>query len=169
MNCAGPVLLESLESLIFFFFFFLESLIFIKESPKSKLTRESLDFSMLAIQIWTMELIGAQNNFHPQAIWNTDWPLGDHNVTRAAWSPVCKGCWLVLGSVKRKSTAPWKCISVQEQRITMPGLLLQRLGTHGRAQRSGVPYQGGPESSDQLGSAVCPQALSLHSSRSTYC
>lgn len=76
----------------------LESLIFIKESPKSKLTRESLDFSMLAIQIWTMELVGAQNNSHPQATQNTDWPLGDHNVTRAAWSPVCKGCWLILGS-----------------------------------------------------------------------
>ena len=66
-------------------------------------------------------------------------------------------------------TDTWKCISVQEQRITVRGLLLQRLGTHGRAQRSGVPYQGGPKSSDQLGPAVCPQALSLHSSRSTYC
>ena len=88
MNYDGPVLLESL--------------IFIKETPKSKLKHESLDFSMLAIQIWTMELVGAQSNAHPQAVWSTDWPLGDHNVTGAAWSPVSKGCWLVLGSVIKK-------------------------------------------------------------------
>nr|KAF6441222.1 hypothetical protein HJG63_012365 [Rousettus aegyptiacus] len=58
---------------------------------------------------------------------------------------------------KESLCAPWKNISVKEQRMTVPWFSLQRLGTPGRVRRSGVPKLGGPKSSDQPGSAMCPQ------------
>ena len=46
---------------------------FYQGKPQIQTYMRSLDFSMLAIQIWTMEFLRAQSNSHPQAVGSTDW------------------------------------------------------------------------------------------------
>lgn len=63
--------------------------------------------------------------------------------------------------------APWKYVSVQEQRILCHNFPCRGWGFLGGLKRFKIPYLGGPEISDRLGSAMCPKAPGAHSSGST--
>lgn len=124
---------------------------------------------MLAIHIstTTTEFVGTQNIPCPQAVSSPDWPPGDPSVTRVVWNSVSKECWQVLRGVTEKVYVHLGSMFLcRNKELLYHNFPCRGWGFLGGLKRFKIPYLGGPEISDRLGSAMCLKAPGAHSSGS---
>lgn len=151
MNYAGPVLPEPL--------------IFIRKSPKSKLTCVQVlifkaDNSTIIIN--NNRMGGDGKVSHPQVVSSTDRSLVDYYKMRVVCSPVSKGCWQVLGSIVKKV-----CVHLGSTFLCRnKGLLCRYFSCSGRLREFPTWVVQRAQTGWTL---LCPEALGAHSSGSAYC